>query len=105
MPCTYDPPGYSGAVPAVSKSEMDLVTRVACKMIKALEELTLDYACPSGVYDVNDAVKWLRRLDHIDDEVKTWIENHLKADAERRVRLRENALAKLTAEEKEALGL
>lgn len=96
MPCRsdYDDCWYAGEyVPDIIKN-LDLVTRVACEMGKLLKQHTLIADLP--------------------DEARFWITDHFKKDEERKAREEAQArkeaamlsgMAKLTDEEKEALGL
>lgn len=97
MPCRdYESdPGYDHR--EQYKEQLDRLARIACK---AMTELT-----KTGRGDF---------LILKDDEVREWWEAHLEADRkekarvaeqERRARLKADALARLTDEEKEILGL
>lgn len=79
------------------KKQADMLARIACKALTELEK---------------NSVEDLLLLK--DDEVRTWWSKHKEDDAreqarlmeiERRARVREEALARLSDEEKELLGL
>ena len=79
------------------KEQADRLARIACKAMEALEE--------NGIEDF---------LLLKDDEVRQWWQQHKEADRkekarvaekERRQRVKEEALARLSDEEKELLGL
>ena len=84
---------------AVSRDEFDKVTRIACTLAAGLESLFEDYA---GYSDniLDDLL-----TDYIDREAHDWIISHKAKDAARKEALKKAALAKLTQEEREILGL
>lgn len=101
MPCRYDDYDYP-AKGMVNREALDHVTRMACNLAKVLEDVVQDHED----YNWNeDALSWVRKEQYIDQETYDWVINHRKADEERKQKLREVALKKLTDEEKEALGL
>jgi hypothetical protein len=99
MPCRdyqSDDWGVSSSAPKL-KQQMDMLARIACKAMDALEE--------DGRADL---------LLLKDDEVRVWWEQHKEADRkerarvaekERKDRIKAEALARLSQEEKELLGL
>lgn len=83
------------------KAEADKLARIACQALTALEQMDSDAS-----------------ILHTDSELTRWWDAHKKADAARldkerkekekkakQARLRKEALAKLTAEERELFGL
>lgn len=101
MPCRYDFNDETGASLKL-QNELTLVTRVACKLAKTLEEYAY---IAEGHVDLNDLKGDYLELKELDDEVLTWIKNHEEKDARRKAALIESAKAKLSDEEREALGL
>jgi hypothetical protein len=101
MPCISDYHDYPGKG-MVNRSTHDLVTRVACKLADAVEKLIEEYE----EYSWTDLpLSWATANSIIDEETYNWILSHRKMDEERKEKLKESALLKLTPEEKEALGL
>lgn len=98
MPCTYDgPPSYGPSY----KKELDEVTELLCELCQHLE------GTPSTRFGNN-----FKRFSTI--ALREWWEKHKKMDAERLERERreaaekkakENALNKLTPEERKLLGI
>jgi hypothetical protein len=72
------------------RARLDLATRVACTAIKTFIAET---CCT-----VNDLSLWNK-------EMHDWYKDHLEQDEKRRRALRESGRAKLTVEEREALGI
>jgi hypothetical protein len=101
MPCTYDAHPTSGTV---NRSALDLVTRVACNLARALEDVAQN-EISNSIYTDKEAWNWLVDSKYVTAESRKWIDDHKRLDAERKSRLKESALSKLTADEKEALGL
>ncbi len=100
MPCRYDFNDETGASLKL-QNELNLVTRVACKLATALS----DYGglC-DGLYELQDILDENPTL-KIDKEVLDWIVEHERKDAIRKAALIESAKSKLTDDEREALGL
>lgn len=104
MPCLsgYETP-YSSFVPL---AEHDKVTRIACALYDICENLIADY---EGVDSFDEREFYVLLENHSNEkkanEIQSWIEEHKKKDSERKAKLKESALSKLTDEEKEALGL
>lgn len=99
MPCRdYESDGYDYHAESVKmKQQADKLARIACKAMTVLEE--------NGIEDF---------LLLQDDEVRTWWAQHKEADRkekarvaeiERKERVKAEALARLSDEEKELLGL
>jgi hypothetical protein len=85
MPCTYDvDPKEEQAAWDKLKRELDETTRMLCALC----------ACYEGLSEMRDI-----------PGLSEWWEEHKETDAKRRKRLRAGALAKLTEDELEALGI
>ena len=89
MPCTYDFPdrGTCG-----HQAELDKLTRMLCDLMGQIT------ACEPVPYEHSCSVD-------LDEEMLIWWKAHQAWDAERKRKVREGALAKLTNEERKALGL
>jgi hypothetical protein len=93
MPCLYDGPLDSSSNNGELKRELDLVTRLLCNAVKILRYQDARMQCP-GIK--KEEMK----------ELQEWIKNHDKLDEKRQLEeVRKNALAKLSEEERKALGL
>jgi hypothetical protein len=85
MPCTYDiDPKEEQAAWDKLKRELDETTRMLCALCQLCDDVKLPYMI-SGL--------------------KEWWSKHKESDAKRKERLRLEALAKLTVDECEALGI
>jgi hypothetical protein len=73
------------------KERLDLSTRLLCGVTRYLIQ-----NLPRAYHEANDA---------LGGELETWWEAHDRADQERRARARASGIAKLTADEREALGV
>jgi hypothetical protein len=117
MPClTYDPPDDTPSpIPALKRQIADLEAAL-CMTLSAFEEVL---ATVRKDYDdcVNvDPLVWtdFKEAGVSEEKIRAWWREHKKRDTERRVReaekrrkadLKASALAKLSEEEKAALGI
>lgn len=83
MPCKVDTTEMDRKELRELRAELDNVTRMLCELCQ----------CYGGAVT--------GRIDGLSE----WLDKHAAADAKRMERVRANGLAKLTQEEKEALGL
>ena len=108
MPCrSYDDePSYSSSGSRETQNKMDMLARMACRALTALETINVSGNDPV----INEVLT--------DSEIKVWWPKHKAADAaeqERKrkvaeaaadlVKAKKAALAKLTKEEKKILGI
>ena len=107
MPCRYDDYGPGVPVPTPGETklrrELDKVTKAACDLANGIENLAEDYIS-SDSYIANTLLHLVKET-YITRETHDWIVSHREADKKRKDEIRASALSKLTAEEKEALGL
>lgn len=97
MPCRYDPSDaeIAAAAELSMKNQRDVLnkintlTRMLCRVLGQIWD--------SGQTGLNAS--------GIDPDIQEWYKEHRKLDAKRKEQLRKDVLAKLTDEEKEALGL
>ena len=117
MPCrSYDDePGYSASVSRETQDKMDMLARMACRALTALETINQ----VSG-HDIKNGVDIGATINAVleDSEVAVWWPKHKAADAAEQERKRlaaeekaklakakKVALAKLTKEERKILGV
>ena len=113
MPCrSYDDePNYSASGSRETQNKMDMLARMACRALTALETIS----AVAG-NDVKNTVNIGATISEVltDGEVAVWWPKHKAADAAEQVRLKNEArvekakkaaLAKLTATEKKLLGV
>jgi hypothetical protein len=88
----------------VVSEELDKITRAACDLVRGIELLLLE-GVDGNFYSEEEALDWARKYGYIGEETLQWIKTHKASDKKKKEDLKVSALAKLTAEEKEALGL
>jgi len=92
MPCIYEP--SSEEIRRPDKDKIDSLTRMLCAVLNALQNR------------FGDALEMLDEVPLEEaKEIQRWWEAHQELDRKRRKEIQERALAKLTDEEKKALGL
>lgn len=112
MPCRdYDPgTDYSSAIAKIPskkevelKDKLDLATRVACDLSTGFAEYFSDQE-DTWIEEI-EALKSLAKQQYISNESCDWFIKHRIDEQAHRDELKKSALAKLTDEEKEALGI
>jgi hypothetical protein len=92
MPCIYEP--SSEEIRQPDKDKIDSLTRMLCAILSALHNR------------YGDALEVVTDLSKADEqEIQIWWSEHQERDRQRRIEVQKRALAKLTDEEKKALGL